>query len=330
MSNIAIGINNITDLKLGTNPVNFVYLGANLVWTNYILNSYGSADHAYSLRRLSGSYSGTPLRVRRTTSTPSVTTTTVDVSFDSNNVVSLNSPITFVSGVSTTATNLGQFCASIVNGYTNPDGVNTNQNIFVSTWFDQSGNSKNTIQATTSRQPRLINAGNLETSGGKVAVRFTRASSQFLTIVDTTANISNMSSYWVGQFSGIAGSQIGYLWSDRLPTDRFYFPYNLSGNIVGAYAGTTSAFFFNALSSDRKLYEMLAPNPLSPAFVTAYSNGVQAVNTPILNSGQSTDIQIGTGGTNFFDGFIQEIIGYQSNANRLEKETNINDYWTIY
>jgi hypothetical protein len=330
MSNIALGINNITDLYLGTNPVNSVYLGTNLVWGNYILNLYGSADHAYSLRRLSGSYSGTPLRVRRTTSTPSVTTTTVDVSFDSNNVVSLNSLVTYVSGTATTATNLGQFCASVTNGYSNPDGVNTNQNIFVSTWFDQSGNSKNTIQATTSRQPRLINAGNLETSGGKVAVRFTRASSQFLTIVDTTANISNMSSYWVGQFSGVAGSQIGYLWSDRTPSGRFYFPYNLTGNIVGAYAGSTSAFLFNALSSDRKLYEMLAPSPLNPSLVIAYSNGVKSVNDANLGSGQSTDIQIGTGGTNFFDGFIQEIIGYQSNANRLEKETNINDYWTIY
>jgi hypothetical protein len=330
MSNIALGINNITNLYLGTNPVNSVYLGTNLVWGNYILNLYGSADHAYSLRRLSGSYSGTPLRVRRTTSTPSVTTTTVDVSFDSNNVVSLNSLVTFVSGFPTTATNLGQFCASIVNGYTNPDGVNTNQNIFVSTWFDQSGNSKNTIQATTSRQPRLINAGNLETSGGKVAVRFTRASSQFLTIVDTTANISNMSSYWVGQFSGIAGSQIGYLWSDRTPSGRFYFPFNSGGAVSGAYANTTSAFGFGLLSSNRKLYEILAPDPLNPTLVGAWNNGVKIVAGIPLGSGQSTDIQIGTGGTNYFDGFIQEIIGYQSNANRLEKETNINNYWTIY
>jgi hypothetical protein len=332
MGNIAIGTNNITDLKLGNLQVSSVYLGTNLVWSSYtyILDLYGNAHHAYSLRKLRSAYGGFCLRVRRTTTTPTVTTTTVDVSFDTSNTISLNSLITYVSGTVTLATNLGQFCASVVNGYTNPDLVNTNQNIFVTTWFDQTGNSKNPTNATASQQPRLINLGNLETSGGKVAVRFTRASSQFLQIVDTTANISNMSSYWVGQFSGLANQQIGYLLSATTPNGRFYFPYHLSTNIYAAYGNSTTAIGLGTLTTDRKLYELLSPDPTNAAVVAGWVNGAKAVSTPLLGSGTSTAIQIGTGATNYFDGHIQEVIGYQSNAFRAEKETNINNYWTIY
>jgi hypothetical protein len=330
MGNIALGINNITNLTLGTNPVNFVYLGANLVWTNYILNSYGSANHALSLRKLSGTYTGKCLRVRRTTSTPSVTTTTVDVSFDSNNVVSLNSTITYVSGTSTTAINLGQFCASVTNGYSNPDGVNTNQSIFVVTWFDQSGNGKNPTNATVSQQPRLVNLGNLETSGSKVAVRFTKSSNQNLNIVDTTANCSNMSSYVVAQYSGVAtNNQIAYLWSNTQPSGRFYFPYYTGGATYAGYGGSIMSNPFEAFNTNRRLYVVTSPDISNPSVGSGYLNGVQTFQG-LLGSGASTNIQLGTGLTNYFDGFIQEAIGYQSNANRVQKETNINNYWTIY
>ena len=97
------------------------------------------------------------------------------------NTIGLDSAITYVSGTATTAINLGQFCASIVQGYTNPDGVNTNQDIFISTWFDQSGNNKNVVSTTTTQQPRIVFGGNLEKKDGKVAVRFIRTSSTILT-----------------------------------------------------------------------------------------------------------------------------------------------------
>jgi hypothetical protein len=329
---IALGLNSLTDIKFGTNQISSVYLGNNLVWSNfsYILDLYPSAHHAYSLRKLRSAYTGFCLRVRRTTTTPSVTTTTVDLSFDSNNTISLNSAITYVSGTATTATNLGQFCASILNGYSNPDLVNINQNIFVVTWYDQSGNGKNPTNATAGNQPRLVELGNLELSGGKVAVRFTRTSSQNLSMTDTTANINNMSSYWVGQFVTTTGSQIGYLLGSTTPNGRFNFPFNSSNNAYAAYGSTTTQIFFEPTPLNRRLYELIAPDPSNSAVASGWWNGVKAVTSVTLRSNATTNIQIGTGSTNYFDGFIQEIIGYQSNTNRLEKETNINGYWTIY
>lgn len=329
MSNISIVNNNITDLKLGTNQINSVYLGTNLVWSSYpyILNLYGSAHHAYSLRKLGTGYTGACLRIRRTTTLPTVTTTIVDLSFDINNTISLNSEITYVSGAATSATNLGQFCASILNGYSNPDGVNTNQNIFIVTWFDQSGNGKNPTNATAGQQPRLINGGNLEVSGGKVAVRFTRTSNQNLSIVDTTANINNMSSFWVGQFVGSTGSQIGYLLG---ATNRFFFPFTNGATTYAGYGSSATAITLDVgFSTNKRLYELLSPSPLNSAVAQGWTNGVAQGTRAIVNA-LSSNIQIGTGVTNYFDGYIQEVIGYQSNLFRAEKEANINDFWTIF
>lgn len=331
---IKIGtVNADTSVKLGTTTIQSGYIGTNLIFGNQllkILDIFPTAHHAFSLRKLRSAYGGFCLRIRRTTTTPSVTTTTVDLSFDSNNIISLNSSITYVSGTATTATNLGQFCASIVNGYTNPDGVNTNQNIFVVTWFDQSGNGKNPTNATAGQQPRLVNGGNLETSGGKVAVRFTRASSNNLTIADTTANIDNMSSYWVGQFLSSTGSQIGYLLSATTPNGRFFFPYQTSSFVSAAYGPTLGVLAFEASSSSRKLYELIAPDTIFPTTAVAYNNSVRTTSTVTLRSQAIGFIQIGTGLTNYFDGYIQEVIGYQSNTNREGKESNINSFWQIF
>ena len=330
---IEIGsVNADTSVKLGTTTIQSGYIGYNNFYgTEFkILDLFPSAHHAYSLRKLRTAYTGACLRIRRTTSTPTVTTTTVDLSFDSNGTISLNSAITYVSGTVTLSTNLGQFCASVVNGYSNPDLVNTNQNIFVVTWFDQSGNSKNPTQGTAGLQPRLVNVGNLETSGGKVTVRFIRASSTRLNIADATANINNMSSYYVGAFASTTSGQIGYTISGSASTSMFYFPY-LAINISAGYGASLAAIQLDSgTTTDRRLYELLAPSPLNSAVVQGWSNAVDK-GTFSLASGASQTIQLGARGTSFFlDGYIQEIISWQTNANRLEKEININNYWTIY
>lgn len=329
---IKIGsINADTSVKLGTTTIQSGYIGTNLIFGNQlikILDIFPTAHHAYSLRKLRSAYSGFCLRIRRTTTTPSVTTTTVDLSFDSNNTISLNSAITYVSGTATTATNLGQFCASILNGYTNPDLVNINQNIFVVTWFDQSGNGKNPTNATAGQQPRLVNGGNLETSGGKVAVRFTRASSNNLSITDTTASINNMSSYWVGAFVTTVINQIGY---SLATANRFYFPYIPGANTFAAYNTSTTAIQLDTgVSTNRKLYELLAPSPLNSAVVQGWTNGVAKTTFAIATAFATQTITLGTGGTLYFDGYIQEVIGYQSNTNREGKESNINSFWQIF
>ena len=329
MGNIALGLNSLSNIRFADNQISSVYLGNNLVWSSYsysyILDLYPSAHHAYSLRKLRSAYGGFCLRIRRTTTTPTVTSTTVDLSFDSNNTISLNSAITYVSGTITLATNLGQFCASVVNGYSNPDLVNTNQNIFVVTWFDQSGNGKNPTQASATPQPRLVNLGNLERSGGKVAVRCESASADRVLIADTSANINNMSSYFVGAYVNPTATSIGY----SLGTiNRFYLPNNQGGNIYAGY-NIATAILLEASTTNRRLYQLIAPTTGSTTLAQGWLNGVPKATVALVNAANTT-ITLGTGATAYYDGYIQEVIGWQTNANRVEKETNINSYWTIY
>ena len=327
---IEIGsVNADTSVKLGSTTIQSGYIGTNLFFGNQLLGVLDvyptGVHHAYSLRKLRIAYGGFCLRVRRT----ATTSTEVNVSFDSNNTISLNSPITYASGTATTATTLGQFAA--IAGYGAADaGVTANQNIFVVTWYDQSGNGKNPTNSTAGQQPRLVSSAtaDLERSGGKVAVRYVKTSLHNLNISDTTANINNMCSYFVGQLVTTTGSQIGYLLN---ATNRFYFPYSAgSTTVYAAYGTSTTAITLETvLNTNRKLYELISPSPLNSAVAQGWTNG-NAQGTRAIANATTTNIQLGTGGTNYFDGYIQEVIGYQSNANRLEKETNINSYWTIY
>lgn len=300
----------------------------NLVTTTPILDSYPtSVHHAYSLRKLKTTYSGFCLRVRRT----SGTTTIVDVQFNPNtNTINLNSPITIFSGT-TTATTLGQFAAIAVYGTADP-GITANQNIFVVTWYDQSGNGKNTTQSNTALQPRLVSSAtaDLERSGGKVAVRFVKSSSNYLVIADTTANINQMSSYFVGQYITTVNGNTGYCLSGSVASNRWQLPSSNGTNILAGYSTSASAIILDTVNTNRNLFELISPTVGSTTLVQGWTNGT-AKTTFAIGSGASVSVTLGgTGGSNPFDGYIQEVIGWQTNANRVEKQTNINTHWTIY
>lgn len=80
---------------------------------------------AYSLTKLLAAYSGSAIRVRRSSDN-----TEQDIGF---------------SGTALDTSALSSFV-----------GANS---AFVTTWYDQSGNGRNMTQATTGKQPRIVNAG---------------------------------------------------------------------------------------------------------------------------------------------------------------------------
>ena len=291
---------------------------------SYILDLYPSAHHAYSLRKLRSAYTGFCLRAWRTGGVE------VNVGFDSNFTISLDSPITAISGFGTTSsTNLGQFGGCP--GYSNPDGVTTSTTeVRVVTWYDQSGNGKNVTNTVSGARPFIVYFGDLLgiNSYDKVAIRFVKGSTQSLALTDTSININNMSSYFTAGIAPLGtANQIGYSVGG---TSRFFMPFYNGTNIYAGYNATSTAILLNTgLTSDRKLYELIAPTPGSTTLTEAWMNGVSK-GTVAIASASNTSIQIGTSGTNYFDGFINEAIGWQTNANRVDKETNINTYWQVY
>jgi hypothetical protein len=326
---IALGLNSLTNIKFGTNQISSVYLGNNLVWGgySYILDLYPSAHHAFSLRKLRDSYTGFCLRVRRTTLTPIATTTTVDVSFNSLNTIGLDSAITYVSGTATTATNLGQFCASVVQGYSNPDSVDTNQDIFISTWFDQSGNGKNVTSTTTTQQPRIVFGGNLETKDGKVAIRFIRTSSTRLVLTDTSMNINNLSQYIVTSLITAAITNSSAFRSSSIP---WWLPVSSASTTFINYNAGLAPQGFVCQSNDavNRLYSMVADSTT----VNAYKNQIN-VGTKASTSALSQYIALGwsgsTGAPNALDGYIQESITWQNQLYVSPIQSNIITYYGI-
>ena len=139
-----------------------------------LLDTYSGAAAAFSLRKLSSTYSGPALQIRRASDNVEV-----DVSFDDNGVVSLNSAVTNVteetSGTSpdpdsTSATTLGEFVANA--SYTDADSLGSTDSALVQRWYDQSGNSNGATQNTAGSQPTIVSSGVLVTENGNPAMQF--------------------------------------------------------------------------------------------------------------------------------------------------------------
>jgi hypothetical protein len=144
--------------------------------TNYtrpgLLDLYPSAAAAYSLRKLSNTYAGSAIRVRRSSD-------------------STEQNIGFINGQLDTAALL-TFCG-VGNG-------------FVTTWYDQSGNAKNLIQTTSASQPSIVVSGALVTRNSKPYIRIP-AGTQFVFSSDlVTTNGTNYSLWMLYEKSVSEGS----------------------------------------------------------------------------------------------------------------------------
>lgn len=98
-----------------------------------------SAAAAYSTRRLRTAYTGPCMRVRRSTDNAEQ-----DIGLTAAGDLDTVALLAFVGA---------------------GDG-------FVTTWHDQSGNARDAVQATAASQPRIVNAGVVETEGGRPSPQF--------------------------------------------------------------------------------------------------------------------------------------------------------------
>jgi hypothetical protein len=106
-----------------------------------LLDAYPSAAAAYSLRKLRSFYSGSAIRVRRSSDNAES-----DIGFTGAGDLDEAALTTFV-------------------------GANDG---FVTTFYDQSGNGRDLVQATAGDQPRIVNAGTVETTAsGKPTILYT-------------------------------------------------------------------------------------------------------------------------------------------------------------
>ena len=117
-----------------------------------ILDTYSGAAVAYSLRKLSNTYSGSVIRVRRSSDN---TEQNIGFAADGNlDTVALTSFVGAGNG-------------------------------FVTTWYDQGGNGRNLVQTTSTRQPQIVASGVVSTTG----IKFDGADDRMATTIGFTQSM---------------------------------------------------------------------------------------------------------------------------------------------
>jgi hypothetical protein len=242
-----------------------------------LLAEYGGAAVAYGLRALNGNGDNV-VRVRRSSDNSEQDFTAAEVSNGT----------------------LESFC-----------GVGDG---FVETWYDQSGNGNDAVQATAASQPKIVDAGSL-VSGGIVfdtgetlAKTGLSISSPLNAFIVSTADTEHN-----GAILKLAASV-----SQQYRTDRKLLLQYSDLQFTGS-----------------NVYTVGEQNLQSLQFVAGTSvgffNGTQVLSG--TTAGQTvTEFRLGNTGSFGLDGKINEVIIYPTDqsASRVGIEANINDHYNIY
>jgi hypothetical protein len=258
-----------------------------------LLDTYPNAEVAYSLRKLRTAYSGNAIRVRRTDLT--------------------EQDIGFVGDVLDTAALLAFV------------GTGALDNGFITTWYDQSGNSKNATQTTAINQPRIVNLGSLDLVNGKPAILGDGVND---TLRNTTLSLTNPTSI----FTVV----------DKIGTSGNFGLFSGVGLLAGTFTLNSSGYTF--YQNGASFSPTYTNNNQSLLVAKSTSTGTDwelyGNNITVTNTGQNIGTNIGTI-VSLFDRssnasrcnmYMQEFIVWNSDqmTNRTQIQNNINSNYSIY
>jgi PKD repeat protein len=287
----------------------------------YLLDIYGNAAAAYSVRKLRSAYAGNCLRVRRSSDN-----TETDIGF-SNNFLNTSALTTFVGA----------------------------GNGFVTKWYDQTGNNRDAIQTSAFNQPRIVSAGVLFTQnslasincydsnrcafniteggfGGNtiltnksygyafVAVRTAQTTATRRTLFSIATTNTNSSRFYIGAIASLNTMAMGGK--------------RLDANTLESTSTTTHGSAFNLLTGVARYAD---------AEAYLYKNGVLAGSkVPFQTAGATSNTgsynyesYIGSGrgdvAGGIENGSVSEVVIYNTDkaSDRAAIETNIKNYFSI-
>jgi hypothetical protein len=325
--------------------------GGGSSFTGLLDQTYGSgAAAAYSVRRLSSS-TGALIRVRRVTGVGNTgNDDEADFSYDSNNELSLDSPISNAdAGVNSTT--LGSFLnVGTVSGVTYPDTdslTNTAEG-YCDSWYDQSGNSNDAIQSTPGSQPPIhsgtVNT-DLITENGKPALDFDATndlpiSTQFLTnpATDPEKHVVCVLSP-TRRYTGPYSIRQPYDFS-QTSSGTVYVGMTIreaAGGVRTIIVTDNTGAAKEESSADTTQQQNLVSHSMdltSGARVqNAYLNGSLMTGTAVgYNSGSANQISNAYSFVRDYTGSMQELIVWNADktSERTDIDSNINSYYTIY
>lgn len=273
-----------------------LHSGAYQVEDAPLLDAYGGAHAAYSLRKLNSDYTGYAVRVSRDGDNAEM-----NVGFDADgNLDTASIEATFYTG----------------------------SNIRIKTWYDQSGNGNDITQATVANRPLLYNnSGSLKVDGR--SAMYLNGNSHALPFDATGLDIGNLSSFIVSQNSNITGEQMALALSGTAGDKRWYAPYMTAGTFYYGYAGSSTAVSTTANTANN-LHTAIAG--ATQGDFEAFLNGA-SLGTATLASGIDTaSTGIGNQDGNYYhNGFIQEVIVYSSDQSERREgiERNISNHYDL-
>jgi len=204
----------------------------------------------------------------------------------------------------------------------NADGV-------VSKWYDQSGNTRDAVQATYADAPVIVQDGVLVTENGEPALEF--VTSDFLDAGDVL-NLPTGQAFSIFLLCNFgSGSQVILAKGQN--------NYNVSGwyidrgHLFGCVSGSSTVNSTGALLNTQVLQDWVHDGSLVDAFQNGSAGDTDEAYTSTANT---EDFRIGvyTTAPNAadFEGRLQEVVIYESNqeANRTAIEADINTHYTIY
>ena len=251
-----------------------------------LLDLYPNASVAYSLRKLRADYAGPAIEVRKTVAGD---TFVQDIGFVDNEL---------------DTTSLLSFAGS--------------DDVFVSTWYDQSGgDSNNAVQISQSSQPQIVNNGVLNTNNGLPSIYFDGVDD---TLIFTEVNV--YSAFLVENVNIIGGYGI--------------IGNSTNSNIIGDLNSSSARIRLNGTNYDYSVAN--SDNALTTLnrSVNDYSlfiNGVASSNNPrTIANDMNLNAMMNRENLFFYEGNLQEVILFEADqsANLSFISTNINDYYSIY
>jgi len=262
-----------------------------------LLDTYTGSAAAYSLRRLSSTYTGNLIRVTKKVS--SVISTT-DIGYNSSNELDTTALATFASGAD-------------------------NGEVRVDIWYDQSGNGNNVTRSSFTSCPYIYQSGSLLTSNGKPGIV---TATQTLQTNNQPLSSLQQSGFFVGEPLGIGNYTTIFTHGDyyvfhqstttQVSGGKFSISkYATAGGDFGV--GTQSLLSYYNDSTD--IYMRQDGSTIGTKAATPVSYTAKDINFGNFNNVNRA-----------FYGYNQEHIIFPSeqSSNMSGIETNINNYYTIY
>lgn len=271
-----------------------------------LLDTYSGAVLATSVRKLRTAYSGSCMRIRRSNDNAET-----DIGFSSDYL-------------DTAA--ISSFVGS--------------NSAYITIWYDQSGNGYHIRQTSAGAQPRIVNAGTLETISSKACVNL--LSGGWMVSDMTAANfpVSNDYSFFMVNIPGASYSIDFYLGNYNVSSPSFHWvgmDQTTDTNIrFPAYDGTETTLYQTRTASTRILAAGFKNSSVPYSF---YVNGNTVVTgTPVRNPNIASTQQlfINRNCSNLADtqpSKWQEFIAFNNvdqTANQSAIRSNINTYYSIY